>query len=115
MPTSTTSEAIADLLTTLVDIPSVTGNEGAIADFVHERLRRRGHGEIHRMHHTVVWRGPSRGKPLVVMAGHLDTVPANGNEKARRDGDRLYGLGTTDMKGGDAVMLALVEGLDPAA
>jgi len=110
-----TTDALADLLATLVDIPSVTGNEAAIADFVHSRLRARATGEIHRRHHSLVWRGPQRGRPLVVLAGHLDTVPPNQNEKARREGDRLYGLGSTDMKGGDAVMLGLLETLDPEA
>ena len=47
----------------------------------------------------------------VVIAGHLDTVPLNDNLPARReqrpDGDLLHGLGTCDMKGGDAVMLRL--------
>ena len=109
-----TADTLADLLATLVDIPSVTGNEAAIADFVHARLRARGTGEIHRSRNSLVWRSPSRGKPLLVLAGHFDTVPPNGNEKSRREGDRLYGLGSTDMKGGDAVMLALVETLDPS-
>lgn len=78
------------------------------------RLRERGTGEIHRSHHTLVWRGPVAGRPLVVLAGHLDTVPPNGNEKSRLEDGKLFGLGTTDMKGGDAVMLALIETLDPA-
>ncbi len=110
-----TTETLAELLATLVDIPSVTGSEGAIADFIHARLRARGTGEIHRSHHSLVWRGPARGRPLLVLAGHLDTVPPNGNERARREGPLLYGLGTTDMKGGDAVMLALLESLEPEA
>uniref|UniRef100_A0A832HZY8 Succinyl-diaminopimelate desuccinylase n=1 Tax=Eiseniibacteriota bacterium TaxID=2212470 RepID=A0A832HZY8_UNCEI len=107
--------ALADLLETLVNIPSVTGQEAAIADFVAGRLTARAAGEVLRDGNGVVWRGPRRGRPLVVLAGHLDTVPPNGNARARRDGDRLYGLGATDMKGGDAVMLALLETLDPAA
>jgi succinyl-diaminopimelate desuccinylase len=41
-------------------------------------------------------------------------VPARGNQRARREQGRLYGVGSTDMKGGDAVMLALLETLDPA-
>lgn len=110
-----TAEALAGLLAELVDIPSVTGNERAIADFVAGRLAARGTGEVLRSGLGVVWRGPRRGRPLVVLAGHLDTVPPQGNEGARRVGGDLFGVGTTDMKSGDAVMLALVETLDPAA
>ena len=42
-----------------------------------------------------------------MIAGHLDTVPLNDNLPARREGGLLHGLGTCDMKGGDAVMLRL--------
>jgi succinyl-diaminopimelate desuccinylase len=45
----------------------------------------------------------------VVLAGHTDTVPANGNAEPRLDGPTLWGLGSADMKGGLAVMLALAE------
>jgi succinyl-diaminopimelate desuccinylase len=41
----------------------------------------------------------------LVVAGHLDTVPPNGNERAVIEGDRCSGLGAADMKGGVAVML----------
>lgn len=110
-----TSESLAGLLASLVDIPSETGQEAAIADWVAARLRARGGGELLRSGNSLVWRGPVRGRPLVVLAGHLDTVPANGNAGARREDGRLFGLGSTDMKGGDAVLLALVETLDPYA
>ena len=51
----------------------------------------------------------------VVLAGHTDTVPVNGNAHPRIDGDVLWGLGSADMKGGLAVMLALAETVsDPA-
>ena len=43
----------------------------------------------------------------MVLAGHTDTVPVNGNADARIEGDVLWGLGAADMKGGLAVMLAL--------
>jgi succinyl-diaminopimelate desuccinylase len=43
----------------------------------------------------------------VVLAGHLDTVPPNGNAVPKIDGTTLWGLGSTDMKGGLAVMLDL--------
>lgn len=112
---STTTETLAELLAQLVDIPSVTGDERAIADHVTERLARAAKGEVLRSGNGLVWRGPQRGKPLIVLAGHLDTVPPSGNAKSRRDGDKLYGVGTTDMKAGDAVMLALHDSLDMAA
>jgi succinyl-diaminopimelate desuccinylase len=115
MPPSVPADSIADLLATLVDIPSVTGNEAAIAAFVEQRLHVRGAGEVTRSGNGVIWRSPRRGRPLVVLAGHIDTVPPQGNETARREGGNLFGLGTTDMKAGVAVMLALAETLDPNA
>ncbi|MEK7824481.1 MAG: succinyl-diaminopimelate desuccinylase [Candidatus Eisenbacteria bacterium] len=109
------SDTLADLLETLVNIPSETGREAAIADWMAARLRALGRGDLTRSGHSLVWRGPRgrNGRPLVVLAGHLDTVPANGNAGARRAEGRLYGLGSSDMKAGDAVLLALLESLDP--
>ncbi len=106
------ADDLADLLETLVNIPSRTGDEAAIAQWVDDRLRARDHGDVLRSGHAVVWRGPRRQRPLLVLAGHLDTVPGEG-VPACRDGDRLVGLGASDMKAGDAVLLALIEHLDP--
>ena len=102
-----------DLLETLVNIPSETGSEARIAGFLSERLAAVGRGEILRSGHSLVWRGPRGGRPLVVLAGHVDTVPANGNAVARIEDGKLFGVGSTDMKSGDAVLLRLVEELEP--
>ena len=47
-----------------------------------------------------------RGGP-VLLAGHLDTVPAQGNLPGHRDAERVHGLGASDMKGALAVMIEL--------
>lgn len=113
MTETMTADRLADLLATLVDIPSETGQEQAIADWIAERLRGRLGGELMRSGRSVVWRGtPSpTPRPSLVLAGHVDTVPAQGNARARRENGRLYGVGATDMKGGDVVLLALLETL----
>ncbi len=52
--------------------------------------------------------GPDRPDvPTVIFHGHLDVVPASHDEQfvARIAGDRLYGRGTYDMKGGLAAMM----------
>jgi len=51
------------------------------------------------------------GRPLVVLAGHLDTVPAQKNLPGRIEDGWVIGLGATDMKGGDAVLVELARAL----
>jgi succinyl-diaminopimelate desuccinylase len=97
-----------DLTAALVDIPSESGGEGELAAAVEVALREQaGHLDVERSGNAVLAR-TALGRPArVVLAGHLDTVPVNGNLPVRRDGTHLHGLGTCDMKGGDAVLLHL--------
>jgi succinyl-diaminopimelate desuccinylase len=46
-------------------------------------------------------------RPLVLLAGHVDTVPAQDNRPGRRDAEAVHGLGAADMKGAVAVMVEL--------
>ena len=107
-----TQTTLAELLEQLVNIPSVTGNEQEIVEWITRRLAATSRGEVIRHGLSIVWRAPRKRRPLVVLAGHTDTVPPQGNATARRMDDHLLGVGTTDMKSGDAVMLALAESLD---
>lgn len=109
-------EVSAEALTVaLVDVASVSGAEGHLADLVEGALRPLGHLEVLREGDAVLARtAPGRGR-RVVLAGHLDTVPVAGNLPSRRDGERIYGCGTSDMKAGLAVMLRLAADVtDPA-
>lgn len=53
------------------------------------------------------------GARRILLVGHLDTVVAHDDHlPARRSGNRLIGSGSYDMKGGDAIALALLRALD---
>lgn len=102
------------LTASLVDIPSESHAEAALTDHLEGRLRGLSHLEVERVGANLVARTRLGRARRVVLAGHTDTVPANGNAAARIDGDVLWGLGAADMKGGLAVMLALAEAVpDP--
>lgn len=96
----------------LVAIPSVSRDEAAIADRVEAELRAARWLEVMRIGDNLVARTAGTGR-RVVLAGHLDTVPPNGNALPRLAADTLFGLGSADMKGGLAVMLALAGESDP--
>jgi succinyl-diaminopimelate desuccinylase len=99
----------------LVDIPSVSHDEAAITDRIEADLRALPHLTVERVGANLVARTQLGRATRVVLAGHTDTVPVNGNAQARIEGDVLWGLGASDMKGGLAVMLALAEEVvDPA-
>ncbi|MDT7744224.1 MAG: succinyl-diaminopimelate desuccinylase, partial [Actinomycetota bacterium] len=96
-----------DLTAALVDVPSVSGEEKVLADAVEAALRREPHLEVVRLGETVLARTALGRDRRVLLAGHLDTVPIAGNVPSRREGDLLYGCGTSDMKAGVAIMAHL--------
>ncbi len=102
------SPTLTDTLAWLVDIPSETGNEIGIRDAIAARLDGLPQRKVQS---SLVVGEPGRGTVLLV--GHIDTVPLQGHVGAHIDGDRLHGLGATDMKGGLAVMIHVLETLDP--
>jgi succinyl-diaminopimelate desuccinylase len=106
------------LTAALVDLASVSGAEGPLADAIERALRRLPHLQVTRHGNTLVARtglgNPGRGKKeRVVLAGHIDTVPHAGNFPSQWDSERvrLTGVGTSDMKSGVAVQLRLAAGL----
>lgn len=98
--------SLVNTLLWLVDIPSETGNESAIRDAIAERLVGLPQKAVNS---SLVVGDPGPGKVLLV--GHVDTVPLQGHVGARIEGGRVHGLGATDMKGGVAVMVHLLEDL----
>ena len=103
------------LTAALVDVESVSGAEGHLADLVEEQLRGLPHLQVVRDGDAVVARTRLDRPQRVLLAGHLDTVPTAGNVPSSRVGDRLSGCGTSDMKSGVAVQLHLAATLpDPA-
>ncbi|GHD03817.1 succinyl-diaminopimelate desuccinylase [Zhihengliuella salsuginis] len=106
----------------LINIESVSDFETPIADAVEAALTRLPHLSVHRDGDSIIARTGLGRSERIILAGHLDTVPlpttpgSRGTvpatwEKGEDGEDVLYGRGTTDMKGGVAVQLALAAAL----
>jgi succinyl-diaminopimelate desuccinylase len=95
--------ALAERTLDLVNIASESGSESDVHLYVCEQVPldeawSDGETTIH---------AKREGKPLVLLAGHTDTVPAQANMPGRIEDGWVVGLGASDMKGGLAVMIEL--------
>ncbi|CAN5275142.1 succinyl-diaminopimelate desuccinylase [soil metagenome] len=126
MPTAESTLPVIDLAASsieitrqLCDIESVSGGERTITDAIAAALAPFEHLEVTRDGNALVARTTHGRARRVVIAGHTDTVPLNGNLPTRfetEDGtDYLWGRGTVDMKAGVAVQLKLAAELTDAA
>src|SRR5690349_21106829 len=103
---STVLDRLAARTLELVDLPSESHDEAALAGHVGGVLGDGGM-EVLDLGDTCILARPRGERPAVLLAGHLDTVPAQGNRPGRRDAERVHGLGASDMKGALAVMVEL--------
>ncbi len=99
----------------LVAIPSLSHEESSLVDWLEVELSSVPWLDLERVGLNLVARTHAGRDTRVLLAGHTDTVPVNGNAVPRIEGDVLWGLGATDMKAGLAVMVELARTVsDPA-
>lgn len=109
-------EALASRTLELCRVKSPIGEERALCDLLEQWARLHfPPSQIRRLSHSLVLGSLSDPRPTVALIGHLDTVPAHPEDQPpRREGDRIYGLGSSDMKGGLSVMMRLCAELNRA-
>ncbi len=108
-------DRLLETLLFFLERPSVTGEEKDLCDDLEARAGKLPGWRVERVDNNLIVsrREPDVSRERVVFAGHLDTVPEpSGGLPVRVEGDRVYGRGSSDMKAGDAVMLALLEDFD---
>lgn len=90
------SEAEIALLSDLVNIPSVSGDESRAANYLVRWLRKAGLRSYldEAGNPCAEW---GRGDRTILLLGHIDTVP--GRLEVKIDGDNLTGRGSVDAKG----------------
>lgn len=106
---------LLELTAELVDRLSVSFEEQDFVEWLEGELRHLDHLEVTRVGDNLVARTNLGRSQRMILAGHTDTVPVNhdpilpggNNGFARIEGDTLWGLGSTDMKGGLAIFLDL--------
>ena len=108
MPGSALDSLLAQRTFELVDIPSESRHETAVTAYVQEAMPL----ELVFSDGESLLYAKRAGKPLILLAGHTDTVPSQGNLPARVEDDAIVGLGASDMKGGLGVMIELARWAD---
>lgn len=102
-------EKLIEYTLNLVNIPSVIGNEKEIADYIENFLKKYTLNTIRYNNSIISYDNLDRNKKTIALIGHLDTVPGVNQYSGQIIDNRIYGLGASDMKGGLAVMMALID------
>jgi len=105
MPLPSPQSALAERTLALVDIPSPSGRESDLYAYVAAAVSL---PLVHDDGESLLY-AKRTGRPLVLLAGHTDTVPEQGNLPGRLENGAVHGLGASDMKGGLAVMIELAQ------
>lgn len=104
---------VVSLTRQLVDIESITGNEGPIGHFLASELQRLGYNvermAVERERANVYATLPQQLNPVVVFSTHMDTVPPF--IPSLEDAQRIYGRGSCDAKGIISAQIAATERL----
>jgi len=95
---------LAERTLELVNIPSPSREEGPLLEHVRHTVSL---PLTYGTDEALLYAAARTGRPLIVLAGHLDTVPAQDNLPGRIENGCVIGLGASDMKGGLAVMVEL--------
>jgi len=105
-----------DLLRKIIQIKSISGEEKAIINYVFEWLKNKGLNPVIQDGNVVLNIPGKNSSKAIVLNGHLDTVsPGNISQWQQNPfepllkGDKLFGLGASDTKGGVAAFLELAE------
>ena len=115
---SALEDRLGDRALALIDVPSVSRGEADILASIRSSLPPS--FEVLDDHDTVLFVAPAirrLGRPFVVLAGHVDTVPIAGNVPGLLEHGSVVGRGAADMKGALAVIMELADELadDPGS
>lgn len=122
-PERVSRDAIVETARSLIAIPSVSGAEKAVMEFVVQWCDERGIDTIVTARdperpNVIAWVGDPEKGPVIAMNGHLDTVPVSDAKSwindpfepaISDDGTKIYGRGSSDMKSSVGVMLTMLE------
>src|SRR5437667_10486773 len=97
-------DTLAERTLELVNIPSSSRHEDALLRHVAEAVPL---PLSYATDEALLFATERTSRPLVLLAGHLDTVPPQNNLPGRIEDGWVVGLGASDMKGGLAVMIEL--------
>lgn len=116
-------DAIVEVGTQLVSIPSVSGDEYEVMQFVKRWLDERGISYVETANdpkrpNIIATVGNPEEGPLIAMNGHLDVVPVSDAGSwntdpfegvVSEDGQKIFGRGASDMKTSVGVMMHMLE------